>query len=186
MAAPFIEITGKGLDVLNAFLKDAPKQIPKETMIVLNLTAKDHKRAISKRVRSFVAIDTKGANESIAIKKATKGRLTATVRIDPGFRPSLKRFKAKQTKAGVSYKIDKKGGRKTVAGAFGPNIPRLGNHVYKRENGKLKQLRGVSLWGVYLKRNMIYWSDKEVREALEKQVQRRIRALIFKAKKQGS
>ncbi len=183
MAQPTVEIRGPGLDVLNKFLKDAPNEIPKQTAIVLNQTARKHKRDISKQVRTKVAIDAKGANEAIGIRKANRGNLTSKVIVKHEFRPSLKRFKAKQTKRGVSYRISKQGGRQTVPGAFGPNINRLGNHVYKRNGKKIQKLHGVSLWGVYLKNDMVYWTQVEVKAALNHQVRRRIRALIFKAQK---
>lgn len=185
MAEPFIRITGNGLSVLEQYLKDTPKEIPKQTVIVLNQTAKDHKRDISKQVRTMVAINAKGANEVLGIRRATKGKMVATVIVKPGFRPSLKRFSAKQTRAGVSYKIDKNNGRKTIPGAFGPNINRLGNHVYKRDGKKLRKLRGVSPWGVYTKNNLSAWTEKQVQEALQKRIQRRIRALYFRALKKA-
>ena len=179
-----ITIQDKGLAQLEKTLKDTPKRIPKETATAINKTAKVHATAIGKELRTKVNVTVKGSKQAIELgDKANKNKLATTVTVKKLARPSLKEFKAKQTKAGVKYSIEKGGERGHVTNAFGPKIDKLGNHVYVRtthRRGPLLKLRGPNMVSVYKKHNMEPWSKKLVRVQLQKEIDRRVQFILFK------
>lgn len=62
---------------------------------------------------------------------------------------SMRHFEPEQTKVGVTIRaFRKRRGRYLIAGAFGPDIPRLGNGIWKRRTKKrlpIRKLSGLSL-----------------------------------------
>jgi hypothetical protein len=182
------QLKGNGLDAMANLLEDYPKKLPREVAGIANKVAKAHTKAISKQVRNRIAITNKEALKSVPVtKKATATDIDARLMVKKTFRPSLKAFKARQTKQGVSYKISKQEGVKKIKSAF--ILPQLGGHVFKRKGNKrfpIQKLRGPSVWGVYVKNELIQWSVEELSDEFGKQVARRQRAIIVNAiKKQG-
>ena len=188
-----IEVTDKGLAELTKTLADTPKQIPKETAIAINKTAKGHIIDIAKEFRKHIKINVKGSKEALEQDhKATPKKLGTIVRVKPMARLSLKRFGAKQSKAGVSYQIAKQGGKSVIPSAFGPNIARLGNHVFTRKNPYVpggdknanralsKMKKGPSMLAVYEKHKMKKWSQKQVNVRLNKEIQKRVDFILYK------
>lgn len=175
-----MKVEGSGFDAIVNLANGFGPAIQKEMVIAVNRTAKFEKKQIAKRVSKEVAIKQKDAKKVIDVRKAQRGRPTAEVNLHKTNRLPLKRFGARQTKSGVSYRISKKGGRQKISNAFGPNIGRLGNHVFVRVSKKRKPIRklyGVSVAGVYGKHNMIVASKKGLSERLEYELNRRVRAI---------
>jgi hypothetical protein len=103
-----------------------------------------------------------------------------------GFRFGLQAFNPRQTKKGVSYTISKSTGVQKVPRAF--VIEKWGRRVYIRKatgkgsgRGPLRQLRGVSPWGVFVKNNMTPTITEKTQAELNKQIERRIRFLLLKS-----
>jgi hypothetical protein len=104
-------------------------------------------------------------------------------------RLGLQYFNARQTKTGVSYKISKKGGRKSVAGAFmGPKpgilAPRLNGGVFARvgaERLPIVKLKGVSPYGVYAKNDMKKEEVERIQKDLQTEMERRIQFNLARA-----
>ena len=128
----------------------------------------------------------KGSRNSLSVpSQATPSNLSATIRVKKKTRPSLKEFKAKQVKKGVSYRISKSGKRKTINGAF--INQKMGGHVFKRKTKArfpLSKMHGVSVWGVYEVNDLLkHFTQPQVEAELSKQIKRRLDFNIFKKKK---
>lgn len=176
-----VTIQGNGFDALANLASEFPKKLPKEVVRINNNTAKAHRKEIGKNIRQYLNVSAKGALEPVDItKRASIGSFSAEITVDKTERPGLKYFGARQTKKGVSYKIDKGGKRKTIKGAFGPGIDRLGGHVFKRKGKErlpIMKLRGVSIARVYTRRDLVSVSATQIRERMEYESLRRLRAL---------
>ena len=194
MAMIDIQVKDAGLRELTKTLADTPRQIPKETAIAINKTAKGHIIDIAKEFRKHIKINVKGSKEGLkqTVVARAPNHLRAAIEVMPTARPSLKRFGAKQTAAGVTYQIKKNGGKEVIISAFGPNIGRLGNHVYKRKNAYVKggsrqanreltsPLKGPNMLAVYKHHKMKGWSQKQVNARLNKEIQARVNFILFK------
>lgn len=170
------------------------KDLVKQLRIAANATASKHRSAIAKRISKDVAIKQKDIKPLIVVVKSRSGQeANSKVILSHQKRPSLKNFGAKwlKRKKMVKYKIGKSEGFKTIK-AFGANDPArqaLGGHVYKRVGkGRLpiRKLRGISPWGFYVVNKLRPWSKAEILSELGKQLDRRIKALVYgKTKKAG-
>ena len=171
-------------------LTETPKKLPKELASIANKVAKAHAKEIGKEIRKEVVMKAKEVIKFIKQeKKASENDISTNLFIRGHERVPLKQFGARQTKKGVSYKINKKEKRKNVISAFRPNIPRLGNHVFLRETKSRKPIRklyGPSVLGVYIVNKMVEFSQEQLSDELGKQVERRVRTIIVnQIRKQG-
>ena len=187
-----VKLKGNGLNAIANLLSEYPQRIIKETATVQNKVAKAHSKDIARAISGSKAskanlsdplnLPIKAVQKSIpVIKRATPTSLSAIIRVKHGFRPSLKAFKARQTKTGVSYKVSRSKGTKKIPGAFIGSAALLGKHVYKRVSKKrlpIRKLLGASVWGVYTKNRMIGWSEEQILEEYGKQAARRQRAIV--------
>jgi len=184
------EIKGNGLNALMNVLTETPKKLPKQLSMVTNAVTKEHKKAIGREVRNHVLIKLKDVLNQIKQTKYSKpGSYDAILEMKGRARIPLKYFGARQTKMGVSYKINKKDGTQKIKSAFGPKIPRLGKHVWLRTTKKrtpIEKVLGPSLLACYLKNDLLTWSEEQLSDELGKQAAKRVRALIVSAiRKQG-
>ena len=99
---------------LRAMLREIPRDVPKVLTRALNKVAKSTHVKILRRISSEYAVSQRDLKEkNVFLIRANYKNLKAIIRIK-GRRIQILAFKAKQLKKGVSYKIKKKGGRKTV------------------------------------------------------------------------
>jgi hypothetical protein len=164
-----------------------PKKLRQQVAIALNQTAKRTERTLAKEIAKELVLAQKEIRKGInQVSKATNEQLTATVRQKESSKIPLKQYKARQNKAGVRYRISKKGGGKQIKSAF--ISEKLGSHVYKRTSKKrlpIQKLYGPSPWGVTVKNNLDKLIiDRDIEPELIKQIDRRIQAINFK-KTQG-
>jgi len=171
-------------------IEDTGRSLRKELAVACNATAAKGKSIIAKQIGKELATPQKNIRATISqSKKAKDTDISATLEVRKDRRISLKEFGARQTKAGVSYKISKSKGRKTVPGAFqGPkpgsiNVRTKGN-VFKRV-GKSRlpivKLMGPSSWGVFVVGKKQGPSVPDIEAELKKQIDRRIRFIALKA-----
>lgn len=171
-------------------IDDTGRNLRKELAIACNQTANKSKSTIAKQIGKELATSQKNIRTTIRIvSKAKDSDIQAVVEVKKEKRISLKEFGARQTKTGVSYKISKSRGRKTIPGAFqGPkpgsiNVKTKGN-VFKRV-GKprlpIVKLFGPSSWGVFVVGKKQGPSVAETEAELKKQIDRRIRFIELKA-----
>lgn len=169
---------------LSRLLGGKRKKIKKELAIAVNATAKKTKASMNKQVRKELTLKKKTIDSTLTIsRKATESVPSTTVRLKKTKRISLREYKARQTKKGISYKISKTAGRAVLAGGFqGPKPGAMKaswrGHAFKRV-GKARlpivKLFGPSPWGAFAKKKMRRPTVKEMRAELKKQLDRRIR-----------
>ena len=185
-----IKIDAKQIKRLIEATGKAKKKFPKELAAAINDVSRKTKVKIGKDIRAVVAIKTAEAKKPISIKaKASAQQLSATVTLKKTKRLGLRHFGARQTKTGVSYKISKTSGRKSVAGAFQgptPNIRKMSwrGNVFKRVGESrlpIIQLKGVSAFGAYAKNELSGPQVKTIEAELVKQMERRIKLNVLRA-----
>ena len=174
-----VRVEGNGFNAVKNVTDGFGPAMKKEMTTAVNKTSKFHKNEIARSISKKVAIKQKDVKKVIDVKKATI-RPTATVTVNKTSRLSLKYFGARQTKSGVSYRIEKGGKRRKLRDAFGPSIPRLGGHVYRRTGSArlpIKKLHGPSPAGVYNKHGLLRVSKEQLEARLDYELNRRVRAV---------
>lgn len=185
-----ITIDPRQIAAMKSAIENTGRKLRKELAIACNQTANKGKSIIAREIGKELATAQKNIRTVIRLsKKASPTDATATVEVRKESRISLKEFGARQTKKGVSYKVSKTKGRKTVLGAFqGPkpgmiNVRTKGN-VFKRV-GKSRlpivKLMGPSAWGVFVVGKKQGPSTQEIEAELKKNIDRRIRFIKLKA-----
>jgi hypothetical protein len=168
----------------------AKKSLPRELAAALNAVARKAKRQINVRIRTELVVKAGDLNKLINVnRKASKDHLVSGVNLPQSRRLSLRVFGARHIKSGVSYRISKREGRKQAAGAFmGPRpgvlAPRLNGGVFARVGTSrlpIRKLKGPSPWGVFVKQKMTPEQERDIREELTKQMERRIKLNILRA-----
>lgn len=182
---------GSGWDELAKAAEKAGRTLSKEVVKILNQTAADERRQINKDIRQELSVSAKSINAIMTLKKATRNRQVATIRLPKTRRLSLKEFRARQGRKGTSYKIGKATPRRTAPHAFmGPKpgvvAVRLQGHVYQRSNihesgSEIRKLRGPSPWGVYVKNRMHRMTEARVEGYLRHRLERQIRENVLRA-----
>lgn len=171
-------------------VRAAGRKLPQETAAALNKVAGQTRTLMSRQVRTELAAPAKVVNKVLRkSRRATKAQLRAAVALDKTRRIPLRDFGSRQTKAGVSYKISKRGKRGLAKGAFQgpkPGVMKASwrGNVFRRV-GKARlpivKLKGPSPWGVFVKNSMAYPVVAEVGPLLKKELERRIRFNTLKA-----
>ena len=176
---------------LSKVLKGSDKKVRRQLVVAVNATSRKTTGGIAKQVATELATAQKNIKKTIKVKqKAGKTQKvpTAIVSQTETKRIPLRDFGARQNKKGVSYKISKSKGRKTIQGAFQgpkPGVMKAGwrGRVFKRVGKSrlpIQQLFGASPWGVFVKNKMKKPVVKESKQELIKQIERRIRFLKLK------
>lgn len=135
---------------------------------------------ISSDIRDKVSIKKKELDKRVLHAKQ-KGKTGQTVTLEYTPRFPLKYFGAKQTKKGVTYKIPKSGKKSLARGAFGPEIPRLGRHVFRRVGANrlpIQPLFGVSPWGTFMVNKMLEPTKQKLQKQFALRVMSEARWLI--------
>mgnify|MGYP003656247338 CR=1 FL=1 len=148
------------------------------------------KTNIGREITKTVNIKAGIAKKQISTRnKATAESPKAVVSLSKSNRIGLQHFGGRQNKTGVSYKIDKQGGRKIVAGAFmGPRpgvlAPKLHGGAFKRvgtERHPIIKLYGVSPFGAFVKNNYDKTEAVFIRTKLTAEIERRIKLNVLRA-----
>ena len=168
---------------LKAAIQDTGRELRKELAIAVRETAKKSKSLINKNIRDELKnVLAKDINYTIKVNVSEGTQdLTANVEVKKVDRISLKQFKPKQNKGGVSYQISKSRGGQTILGAF--ISEKLYGHVFKRVSKKrlkILKLFGPSPWGVFTVGKKIGPSADDTEAELKKRIDRRIRFLLLK------
>jgi len=185
-----IEINRGQLQRLADAVSASGKKLTKEIAGAINQVSRKTKLEMGRDIRKKVAIPKEEVEKPLSIRaQATEGNLSAVVSLKETKRLGLRHFGARQDKRGVSYKIDKQGGRKRVNGAFQgpkPGVMRMkwkGN-AFKRVGASrlpIVQLKGVSAYGTYKKNDMAGPQVKSIESELTKQLERRIKLNVLRA-----
>lgn len=112
-----VEIPKSDTDALAAGLQAYPKGAARVVYRAINKIGKSTRTYISREVRKKIAIKAKDANKCITYHRGRLSNPTGRIKIR-GKRLPLIQFGASQTKKGVTYRIEKGGGRKRMQGGF--------------------------------------------------------------------
>lgn len=179
-----ITVSVSGLMQLSEAVKGIEKDLKRNLSVAINATLGKGKSSIAKEIATELAASQKVIKQQIVSSKATTTDLQGRLVLKKSFRPPLRDFGAKQNKSGVSYRISKTSGRKTIKSAF--QVQKWGGRVFIREGKErlpIRQLYGPSPWGVFVnpRRNLTETQKKLLEAELGKQIDRRIRFLLLKA-----
>lgn len=176
-------VSKRKLAELQRMLRDVPGGLEKALVGAVNDTAQATKRQIATAIYERVMIKKRDIRPHIRVTRARRKHPSATVSLSETHRLSLRRFGARQTRAGVSYQIERKGTRKRIPGAFGPNIAKLGGHVFRRVDSTLRRiikLYGPSSWGVYVKAGIAPQTEAAAMELLRRKLDQRAQFVLLK------
>ena len=174
---------------MKAAIENTGRNLRKELAIACNQTANKSKSIIAKQIGSELATAQKNIRKDIRNgKKASPLDISASVEVRKESRIPLRDFGARQTKTGVSYRVSKTSGRRSVPGAFQGPRPGLMNakwrgRVFKRLGKSrlpIAQLMGPSAWGVFVVGKKIGPSAQQTEAELKKNIDKRIRFLLLK------
>ena len=104
MADVEIKFDERKLKNIQRQLRDVPRAMPKVMSRAINRTAKTMRVEIASNIVKKINITVSTAKKNITKTKARYGHWQSTISISPKRIP-LQKFKARQTKKGISYKI---------------------------------------------------------------------------------
>lgn len=184
-----LQIRGDSLDKLAAACHEAGRNLNRELRIVISKASKRTEKHISRRIRKRLNVDKKDILSHIVAHRAKAKENSsipaAVVIVKHDKRLPLKRFnKTRQIQAGVSYKIDKAKPRRLARSAFGPNIARLGHHVFQREGKSRLPIKkhppGLSAWGMFTRNLMDKETELDASMFIETEMERRTKFILLK------
>lgn len=185
-----IQIDTGQAERLRAAVDRAGKSLPREISAAINQVARKSRLGIGRKIRQEVTIKKKESEQALKItSRASPSGLSSTIVLGKTPRLGLRHFGARQDKRGVSYKISKRGGRQRIEGAFQgprPGVQKVSwrGNVFIREGKSrlpIRQIKGVSAWGVFVKNKYQGPQAKEIEAELRKQVERRINLNVLRA-----
>lgn len=138
-------------------------------------------KGMSQQIRLTLNVKAKDLRKWLKKTKVNKTNMSGKVSLLGTGRMNLAKFGAKQTRRGVSYRIEKSGKRRLMPHAFGPApkfISKLGGQVYVREHGAkrlpIRKAWGVSVLGFVkknrMKKGFIKTANKRVRMELKERL----------------
>jgi len=179
-----IKLNFAQMRIIEDQLRDIPGGIDKAISRASKRVASQGRTLMSKDIRAKVNIKKKNLDKKV-LSTAKSGKRGQRISLKKTASLPLKYFDASQTKQGVKYKIGKDKGWQIAQSAFGPLIPRLGNHVFRRystgkqpkkyksrnkargkrfDNLPIYPLFGVSPWGVFVKNKMLKPTAKKLQD----------------------
>lgn len=188
MTQVLIKIDDRALHDLVADCKFAPSELKRISRTAAWDTTKQTKSDISKRVRTDLNIKKKDFDPYLHGVRIGDG---GKVSVKESRRIPLREFGAKDTQSrGVTYKIARNKPRGRIPNAFILGIAKrlgkphdFGGHVFKRVGKSrlpIMQPKGVSLWGYFVKNNLLDPVAKKARENLMKNLIRRVRLEVLR------
>ena len=141
-------------------------------------------KGISQRIRERLNVKAKDLNKWLKKTKVNKSNMSGKVSLLGTGRMNLAKFGARQTRRGVSYRIEKGGKRSMMPHAFGPApkfIAKLGGQVWVREHGAgrlpIRKAWGVSVLGFVKKNRMRRQFVKTANKRVRLELKERLRML---------
>lgn len=188
-----IKFDQQQIDGITRRLRDTGASLPKVMAAAVNDTAKQQKTDISSQIRERVNIKKRDIDPHINFSRATPTHPSSVLVLKKSARLSLRYFGARQNKQGVTYQIDKHGGRVLRPHAFivrslsgqvfirkGPPRPATkGRYVGKMRQAIIK-LFGPSPWGVFVKAGLRAETLKNCHDLLRKNLEHRVHFEILK------
>ena len=178
-----VSISQASVDAVKKALGNLSHRYAREIKTAINETAKQVRIQASRALKTELKVPSRILKRTTYTKsKASADNLRAIIGLFEGYPIPLKYFGAKQTKKGVTYKINPKLKRRSILGdAF---IIRNGGNVYRRvgpERKPLQLIYGPKPGDAYEKLGIAAMAVAVATEELPKQINRRIRFLNLKA-----
>lgn len=132
-------------------LRDIPRALPRVMSRAINKTATSAKTDVARRIAGEVNIKVSTIKKNITLKRATYRVWQAVLGIWTKRIPLIN-FSARQTAKGVSYKISKTEGRKTIKSAFIISMSSGHKGVFRRAGPRrlpIIELKGPSVGEVF-------------------------------------
>lgn len=184
-------------------LKIAPRELLRLQVLAINDTLggrrggrRGLRQIVSSKITQRINIKKRDVESSIYVERSTTLRPTGVLRIAETRRLDLRYFGARQTRRGVSYRIERQEGRKLAKGAF--VVQRFGGNVYMRGvqiegwKGRMKnsrlpifKLRGPSAWGVFVKAGLENETVADATQLLQTNLRDRLRYFRLQSQRQG-
>jgi len=133
-----VKVDDRKLKQVYRDLKKVPRDMGKLMYRAIDKTAKNSRKQIVDRIANEIALKKKDIRDSIHYDKPSYTRWSARLDVYTNRIPLIK-FGAKQTKKGVSYRIEKSGGREKIKSAFITEMPIRGKKQTKRHEGVFKR-----------------------------------------------
>jgi len=175
-----IKVESRGLDELIGSLNAVSENLAKETYAALGKAGNKTARAMTQQVTAELNVAAKVVRSKIKIRKQREN-LKVTCSLAKSWRIPLRDFKARETKKGVSARIEKKKGVTHYPGAF--IVKKFGGQVYTRPEsgvrGPILKMKGASPFGSLVKRSLSRVVEISTEE-VKKQLAERIRYLNLK------
>ena len=150
-------------------------QIPGATLAAVQQTMEQAKEIIAKEVAQDINLPFQEIQPSVrtnAAKRPTvalmRGNLFLSNRPVP-----LRKFSPVQTRYGVQVRVYRSGSAKFYRSAFGPDVPRLGRGVFRREGRKrlpIERLPGVKLGDDRIALAAMERAEPEIKQLLQRNV----------------
>lgn len=183
-----VKIDKPRLAALRRDLKGIARGVEKVVVGAVNDTAKEvatstkNPKSILKQITDKVRIKAGAVRKVIKLSRANKSHPSAAITLSETERLGLKDFGARQTKKGLSYRIEKAGARKKVPSGF--LVAKLGGHAFKRLGKKrlpIRKLEGPSPWGVFMAAGGPAIAEADAAVRLEKNLDQRLQFVLLKA-----
>lgn len=150
MLAVKVTIDERSLKEAAHILRAIPRAVPRVFRRAINRTVDTAATDLKGRVGEQITATKGSIAKSISKKKATLTNLTGSIGTKV-YRPGLIAFSARQTKHGVSYRISRTAGRKTIEHGFIAKMPSGHRGVFIRGGPSrlpIRELQGPSIWTV--------------------------------------
>lgn len=191
MARVHVEIEPRKLAEVERLLRDIPRGVPRALSGAINDTSRRQRTQFSRQIRERVNIKKRDIDRQITVKKSTVKTLSGWIRIESSRRLSLSYFGGRQTKKGITYRINKKGGRQFIASAFMVQKKYLKNappdatgEISFRRQGKKRlkivALKGPTAYAVFLENDLLEPGERDTAAELSRNLDRRVNVLILK------
>ena len=187
-----IKLDEKRLREVQLMLRDIPRGMQTVMSRAINKTATSVRAEVVREISKKVNLKQKDIRDDITISKATWTKWAASVNLSRR-RHGLIRFGARQTSKGVSYKIEKADGRKTIKHAF-IAAPNFGENVWVRESVSgsdklvprlpIRRLQGPSIGEVFKRAVwLVQQTYAKAQTTLEKNINVQIELMLDKLQK---
>lgn len=156
--------------------------IEKAEAAAVSDTTKQLRTRASVMIRETLNLTKKRVDAGI--QRIMINRLHGGIRIKHHPHISLRHFKPKQTKAGVTYKVHKGGAPTLIPSAFGPKITKLHKSVYVRNSKSRFPIHIKKYWSLaqdFRSQGMISRAMREASDLLRNNLKRRLNLMRLRA-----
>ncbi len=113
-----VSIDQSGFERARQALEEVTGGIEEAGRLAINDTLRQLRAGATRRITAVVNLKAGDVRRRITLRRASRKRLEGAMEVSGFSRIPLYQYAARQVRRGVSYKIEKQGGRSTVPGAW--------------------------------------------------------------------